>query len=83
MSYLLWLHEKVFSISEDYLAKKKSVHGRIVLLTFYSKWAKSKIVKLRILRVQLELVSNETQQLEVSIGILLKLFSFFFSIGIY
>ena len=59
------------------MAKKKSVLGRIVLLTFYSKWAKSKIVKLRILRVQLELVSNETQQLEVSIGILLKLFSFF------
>jgi len=71
----------VFSISEDYLAKKKSVHGRIVLLTFYSKWAKSKIVKLRILRVQLELVSNETQQLEVSIGILLKLFSFFFRLA--
>ena len=68
---------KVFSISEEYVSKKKSVHGRIVLLTFYSKWAKSKIVKLRIPRVQLELVSNETQQLEVSIGILLELFSFF------
>jgi hypothetical protein len=43
---------KVFSISEEYLVKKKSVYGRIVLLTFYSKWAKSKNVKLRILRIQ-------------------------------
>ena len=35
------------------MAKKKSVLGRIVLLTFYSKWAKSKKnVKLRILRIQ-------------------------------
>ncbi len=35
------------------MSKKKSVHGRIVLLIFYSKWAKSKkIVKLRILRIQ-------------------------------
>ena len=43
----------MFSISEEYLAKKKSVLGRIVLLTFYSKWAKSKKnVKLRILRIQ-------------------------------
>ena len=42
----------MFSISEEYLAKKKSVHGRIVLLTFYSKWAKSKNVKRRILRIQ-------------------------------
>ncbi len=41
MPNLLWLHEKT-----------KSVLGRIMLLTFYSKWAKSKIVKLRILRKQ-------------------------------
>ncbi len=42
----------MFSISEEYVSKKKSVHGRIVLLTFYSKWAKSKNVKHRILRIQ-------------------------------
>ena len=43
----------MFSISEVYLSEKKCVLGRIVLLTFYSKWAKSKkIVKLRILRIQ-------------------------------
>ena len=42
MSYLLRFNEKT-----------KSVFGRIVLLTFYSKWAKSKKnVKLRILRIQ-------------------------------
>ncbi len=35
------------------MSKKKSVHGRIVLLIFYSKWAKSKKnVKLQILRIQ-------------------------------
>ena len=35
------------------MAKKKSVLGRIVSLTFYSKWAKSKKnVKLLILRIQ-------------------------------
>ncbi len=33
---------KLFSISEENMPKKKCVHGRIVLLTFYSKWAKSK-----------------------------------------
>ena len=43
----------MFLISEEYVSNKKSVHGRIVLLTFYSRWAKStKNVKHQILRIQ-------------------------------
>jgi len=43
---------KVFSNLEEYLLKKKSVHGRIVLLTFFRNGRSRKIVKLRILRIQ-------------------------------
>jgi hypothetical protein len=44
---------KVFSNLEEYLSKKKSVLGRIVSLTFYSKLGEvEKNVKLRILRIQ-------------------------------
>ncbi len=69
----------MFSISEDYVSKKRSVLGRIVLLTFYSKWAKSKNVKRRILRIQ-SVVSFGNPNLlivEFSDWHLLKLLSFF------
>ena len=42
----------MFSISEEYLAKRKSVLGRIVSLTFIRNGRSRKIVKLRILRIQ-------------------------------
>ncbi len=42
----------MFSISEEFVSKKKSVHGRIVLLTFIRNGRSQKNVKLRILRIQ-------------------------------
>ena len=72
----------MFSISED-LAKKKSVLGRIVLLTFYSKWAKSKNVKLRILRIQSVVSFGNLNLLIVEFFRLASIKAvFFFPIGI-
>ena len=66
------------------VSKKKSVHGRIVLLTFYSKWAKSNNVKRRILRIQSVASFGNPNLLIVEFFRLASIKAvFFFPIGIY
>ena len=84
MSNLLRFHE-ITEIVLDFgnMPKTKSVLGRIVLLKFYSKWAKSKNVKRRILRIQSVVSFGNPNLLIVEFFRLASIKAvFFFPIGI-